>query len=268
MNKSLTERFDEQFVPNTHKDTLREPLYRRFITESASEDEIEGLLLKRRLLVKEDEEIRASVAGILMCHDTPDDYLYNSFIQAVLYRGTEKDANNHVDSQDIRGPLDQQIIEAMKFAGRYNAVAARKDIGRIDIPQYSMRAIFEAIVNAVVHRDYSKSSSKIRLFMYHDRMELYSPGALANSVTVDNLRYSQATRNELLARLLSEINLDDNMRRQVVRRHFLERRGEGVGIILNESEELSGKPPIYELFDEKLRLTIFASHPIPKLLLK
>lgn len=255
--------FDEQFVPNTNQETLKEPLYRRFITESAAEDEIEDLLLKRRLLVKEGEEIRTSVAGILMCHDTPDDYLYNSYIQAVLYRGEEKDANKQFDATDIRGPLDQQIIEAMKFADRYNAVAAKKDIGRIDVPQYSMRAVFEAIVNAVVHRDYSKSGSKIRLFMFDDRLELYSPGALANTVTVDNLRYSQATRNELLARLLSEITLDDNMRRQVVRRHFLERRGEGVGIILNESEELSGKPPVYELFDEELRLTIFAAHTIP-----
>ena len=46
---------------------------------------------------------------------------------------------------------------------------------------------------------------------------------------------------------------------QVVRRHFLERRGEGVGIILNESEGLSGKTPVYELFGEELRLTIFAA---------
>ena len=122
-----------------------------------------------------------------------------------------------------------------------------------------MRAVFEAVVNAVVHRDYSKTGSKIRLFMFSDRLELYSPGMLANTLTVDNLRYSQATRNELLARLLSEITLDDDLGRQVVRRHFLERRGEGVGIILNESETLSGKMPIYELFDEELRLTIFAA---------
>ncbi len=260
--------FDEQFVPNTHQETLKESLYRRFITEGATEDEIEDLLLKRRLLVKEGQEIRASVAGILMCHDTPDDYLYNSYIQAVVYRGREKDANDQIDSQDYTGPLDQQIIQTMGFAKRYNAVAAKKDIGRIDIPQYSMRAIFEAIVNAVVHRDYAKTSSKIRLFMYDDRLELYSPGALANTVTVDNLRYSQATRNELLARLLSELTLDDDMRRQVVRRHFLERRGEGVGIILNESEELSGKTPVYEVFDEELRLTIFASNSISDLRLK
>ena len=251
--------FDEQFVPNTNKDTLIKNLYQRFITEGATEDEIEDLLLKRRLLVKEGEQNRASVAGVLMCYENPDDYLYNSFIQAVYYRGKEKDANYQIDAKDFKGPLDAQIIQTMKFVERYNAVAAQKDIGRIDFPEYSMRAVFEAVVNAVVHRDYSKTASKIRLFMFDDRLELYSPGALANTLTVDNLRYGQATRNELLARLLSEITLDDDMGKQVVRRHFLERRGEGVGIILNESETLSGKMPIYELFDEELRLTIFAA---------
>ena len=251
-------KFDEQFVPNTNKGTLRESLYRQFITENAPEDVIEDLLLKRSLLVQEGQEIRASVARVLMCHDTPDNYLYNSFIQAVYYRSTEKDANYQIDAKDFKGPLDQQIIDAFKFVQKHNEVSARKDIGRIDQPQYSMRAVFEAIVNAVVHRDYSKSGSKIRLFMFTDRLELSSPGALANSVTIDKLRYSQATRNELLSRLLSEITLDD-IGKQVKRHHFLERRGEGVGIILNESEQLSGKTPIYELFNEELRLTIFAA---------
>ena len=256
--------FDEQVVPNTHKETLKESLYRRFITEDAPEDVIEDLLLKRSLLVQEGQEIRASVAGVLMCHETPDDFLYNSFIQAVYYRGKQKDANYQIDAKDFRGPLDQQIIDAFKFVQKHNEVSARKEIGRIDRPQYSMRAVFEAIVNAVVHRDYSKSGSKIRLFMFKDRLELYSPGALANTVTIDKLRYSQATRNELLSRLLSEIALDDRDGKQVKRRHFLERRGEGVGIILNESEQLSGKTPVYELFNEELCLTIFAAKPLQK----
>ena len=261
--------FDEQFVPNTHKDTLRETLYQRFITEGTTDREkIEDLLLKRRLLVKERQEYRASVAGLLMCHDRPDDYLYNSFIQTVFYNSVEKDANYQIDAKDFRGPLDQQIVDTFKFVERYNQVSARKDIGRIERSQYSMRAVFEAVVNAVVHRDYSKAGSKIRLFMFTDRLELYSPGALANTLTVEDLRYNQvalnpdvigATRNELLARLLSETTLNDDMGAQVVRRHFLERRGEGGGIILNESERLSGTTPVYELFGEELRLTMFAA---------
>ena len=255
-------RFDEQLVPSTHKSTLRELLYRRFITGNTAEDDIEDLLLKRTLLVEEGREIRASVAGVLMCHDAPDDYLYNSFIQAVYYSGKVKDANDQIDAKDFRGPLDQQIIDAFKFVEKHNEVSARKEVGRIDQPQYSMRAVFEAIVNAVVHRDYSKGESKIRLFMFADRLELYSPGALANTVTIEKLPYNQATRNELLARLLSEITLDDDVEKQVKRRHFLEGRGEGVGIILNESKQLSGKTPVYELFNEELCLTIFAAESL------
>ncbi len=84
-SQARTISFDEQFVPNTNQETLDKSLYLRFITEGADEDDIEDLLLKKRLLVKEGPEIRASVAGILMCHNSPEDYLYNSYIQAVLY---------------------------------------------------------------------------------------------------------------------------------------------------------------------------------------
>ena len=251
--------FDALPVPTTHRRTLRESLYQRFIPQDTPEDEIEDLLLKRTLLVKEGREIRASVAGVLMCHDKPDEFLYNSFIQAVYYSGKQKDANYQIDAKDFRGPLDQQIIDAFKFVQKHNEVSARKEIGRIDQPKYSMRAVFEAIVNAVIHRDYSISGSKIRLFMFADRLELYSPGALPNTLTIDELPYRQVTRNEHLAQLLSNVTLDDDVRNEVERKHFFERRGEGVGIILNESEELSGKTPEYELHNDELCLTIFAA---------
>ena len=252
--------FDEQLVPNTNKDTLKEPLYQRFITEGETErEQIEIQLLKRRLLVEADREYRASVAGVLMCNDTPDDYLYNSFIQAVFYSGMAKDANSQIDAKDFKGPLDQQIVDAFKFVQRYNHISARGQIDQTDQPQYSMSAIFEAIVNAVVHRDYSKYESTIRLFMFADRLELYSPGALVNDLTVADLPRKQATRNDRLAHLLSEITLNDDIREQVVRRDFLGSRGDGVDIILSESERLSGKTPVYELFGEELHLTIFAA---------
>jgi len=251
--------FDEQVVPNTTRHTLHKDLYQRFVREGSTENEVEDLLQKRRLLVKDGQVYRASVAGLLMCHDRPDDYLYNSFIQAVFYRGKTKDANYQIDAKDFSGPLDRQIMDAYKFVERYNQVSARKDVGRTERSQYSMRAVFEALVNAAMHRDYTKTVSKTRLFMFADRLELSSPGALANTLTVERLRYGQATRNELLARLLSEITVEDNVSRQVARRYFLERRGEGVGIILDESAALSGKVPVYEQIDETLFLTIFAA---------
>ena len=197
--------------------------------------------VKRRLLKKENGSYCASVAGILMCCDTPTEYLYHSFIQAVCYRRKIRDANDQVDAKDFKSALDRQIVEAFKFVERYNQVSAIKIVGREERPQYSMKAVFEAIVNAVVHRDYSKHGSHIRLFMFSDRLEIYSPGALANTLTIENLSDNLPTRNELLSHLLSEVTLEDNMKMTVNRKHFLERRGEGVGIILNESEQLSGK---------------------------
>ena len=123
-----------------------------------------------------------------------------------------------------------------------------------------MRAVFEALVNCGLYIEITQELfRKSACPLFADRLELSSPGALVNTLTVEKLRYRQATRNELLAGLLSEVTVEDSLGRQVARRHFLERRGEGVGIILDESEALSGKVPVYELIDEELRLTVFAA---------
>ncbi|RLA07108.1 MAG: transcriptional regulator [Gammaproteobacteria bacterium] len=248
-------RFDEQAVPNTDIKTLQKDLYSRFISNPDMDKKAK--LHKRNLLSKDGN---ATVAGVLMCTNKSCEYLYNSFIQAVYYTSNVKDANYQIDAKDFKSSLDNQIIDAYKFVEKYNKISATKNIGRLEKPQYNMRAVFEAIVNAVVHRDYSKHGSKIRLFLFDDRLEIISPGLLPNTITVDTLADNQVTRNELLTRLLSEIQLDENVK--VGRVYFLERRGEGVGIILRESLQLSDKKPIYEMIGEELKLTIFAAESL------
>ncbi len=246
--------FDEQAVPNTSKNTLQKDLYMRFVREDSME-----ALKKRRILVKAEDKFNATVSGILMCTQTPDEYIYNSFIQAVFYGSKKRDANYQINALDCRGPLDQQILQAYNFVRQHNFVSANKESWRREKPQYSMRAVFEAIVNSVVHRDYSIYGSKIRLFMYSDRIEIISPGTLANTLTVDNLMENQVTRNEMLARLLSELSVEGRTGTTVNRSYFLERRGEGVRIIHDESEQLSGQQPVYQIIGEELKLTIFAA---------
>lgn len=251
--------FNEQLVPNTDKSTLRRELFARFLRSTETEAQENDKLLKRRLLIEDNGIFRASVAGLLMCSDQSDNYLYNSFICAVCYKGLYKDANYQLDAQDFKGSLDNQILDAYKFVERFNQRSALKEVGREERSQYSMKAVFEAVVNAVAHRDYSKHGSKIRLFMFSDRLELYSPGALANTMTVETLEVNQVTRNELLTRLLSELLVEEPIGDAVRRKYFLERRGEGVGIIRHESENLSGKKPLYKMLGEELCLTIFAA---------
>jgi len=112
--------------------------------------------------------------------------------------------------------------------------------------------VHEAIVNAVAHRDYSIAGSKIRLFLFADRMEIYSPGGLPNTITLETMPYRVFTRNQLLVSLLSR------MKSRRTGRAFLESRGEGVRRILEEGERHAGRRPVYELFGEELRLTIWA----------
>ena len=198
--------------------------------------------------------------------DTVRRKIPNAFIQAVAYRGrsahdADERANYQLDAQDIGGPLDVQIGDACKFVARNQRVAAEKTIGRHDIPQYDLGAVFEGVVNAVAHRDYSIYGSKIRLHMFSDRLELYSPGTLPNTLTVDALAYRQATRNERVAGLLARCPVPIGISGLTTSRTTLmDRRGEGVGLIFGRSEEHSGRRPEYEIFnDSELRLTIYSA---------
>jgi len=89
----------------------------------------------------------------------PETYLPGASIEAVRYRGREQDTFTQTDARRITGPLDQQIRDAMAFFRRNMTVAATKDPARQDHPQFSEAAAFEAIVNAVAHRDDSIGQS-------------------------------------------------------------------------------------------------------------
>lgn len=135
-------------------------------------------------------------------------------------------------------------------------IRATKILGREERPQFSERAVFEALVNAVAHRDYSMAGSRIRLHMFGDRLELYVPGGLANTLTPDTLHLRQANRNELIVSLLARCPAPPALNRV----NLMDRRGDGVPIILQESQRLSGRRPEYSVINEsELRLVIWAA---------
>lgn len=254
-------RFDEQPVPGTSPDDLREDLWQRFLAPNTPDPR---LTLEKIGILKQDESgaLQASVAGVLLCSSEPRRWLPGAFIQAVFYRGTEQDSNYQIDAREIDGPLDQQVLGALAFVRRNMRIGARKVPARQEVPQYSERAVFEALVNAVAHRDYSIYGSKIRLFMFEDRLELYSPGPLPNTVTIESMPLRQSTRNELVTSLLTKCPVEDPAGK-LGRSFLMEKRGDGVPIILAESERLSGRTPTYRLIDDaELLLTIRAA-PAP-----
>jgi ATP-dependent DNA helicase RecG len=258
-------RFDEQLIADAALSDLVAPLWQRFRT-GRTRDRGGDFLSKLGLARRDDAGAwRPTVSGVLMATRDPRRWLPNAFIQAVAYRGTSSVPQGprdlyQLDAKDIIGPLDEQVVEACHFVYRNMKVRAVKHVGRRDIPQFDMSAIFEAMVNAVAHRDYSVHGSKIRLRLYDDRLELYSPGALVNTLDIASLPYRQAARNETLCSLLARCPVPDLDWLTTDRLTLRDRRGEGVRIILENSEQLAHRRPEYRLFDDaELLLTIFAA---------
>jgi predicted HTH transcriptional regulator len=260
-------RFDEQLVHGASLADLSEPLWLRFSTlrtRSGREDLLHKLAMAR---VDDDGVWRPTVAGCLLGMADPRRFLPNAFIQAVAYRGTSPvpDAGGapyQLDAADIGGPLDRQVEEAVRFVARNMRVRATKSMGRRDLPEYDLGAVFEAVVNAVAHRDYAIYGSKIRLRMFDDRLELFSPGALANSMTIESLPLRQSARNEAITSLLAKCPLPEAPHIPTDRHTLMDKRGEGVSIILERSVATSGRLPAYRVIDEaELMLTIWAAPP-------
>lgn len=257
-------RFDETPVASATLAELDEALWLRFAPPDY-DDPPEVILSKLGMAARDDAGIwRPTVAGLLMASREPHRHLPGAFIQAVAYAGNAVTPSGteayQRDALDITGPLDHQILGACDFVRKNMRVAARKNAegGREDLPQFDMLAVFEAVTNAVAHRDYSMAGSKVRLRLFDDRLEIYSPGMLPNTMTPESLPYRQAARNEAVTGLLARCPVErDDL--SIHRSHIMDKRGEGVPIILKRSKELAGKEPEYRLIDDsELLLVIYA----------
>jgi predicted HTH transcriptional regulator len=248
-------RFEEQEVPDCRFDDLDALLLRRFI--QPDEGDFSTQLERLHLVRQRDGRWLPTVAGVLLCTLHPLRWLRNAEILAVAHSGTLNNPDEQIDALEISGPLDRQIVDALHFVRRNMVTAARKRLGRIDYPQYHLDAVFEALVNAVAHRDYSLHGQRIRLFMFSDRLEIHSPGALPNTLSLESMTRLSVPRNEILTSLFARYYPVDDP--GLSKRYLMDRRGFGVEMILRESAKLSGKRPLYEVIDDlEVCLTIYA----------
>jgi ATP-dependent DNA helicase RecG len=161
-------------------------------------DDIEGwqkLLINTEFLVRQDARTPATIAALLLFSQNPNKFLAQAGIDAAAYPGKEKDYAAK-ERLAIRGPLtplfsyknllENGLVEqAVEFVRRNTGVSARLADGarREEFRAYPEEAVREAIVNALVHRDYLLSGTDIELSIYEDRLEVISPGKLPNLIT-------------------------------------------------------------------------------------
>lgn len=153
-----------------------------------------------------------TVGGMLLFGQAPNRFLPHAGIDAAAYPGTAKDYATR-ERASLRGPMTPlmgaggEIVEnglveqAIEFVRRNTPVTATLENGtqRIERPTYPPEVLREAIVNALIHRDYLLTSTNIELANYSDRLEIISPGRLPNGITPDRMRTGcRAARNQML----------------------------------------------------------------------
>jgi ATP-dependent DNA helicase RecG len=178
---------------------------------------------------------------MLMFGYDPQLYLPQSEVVCIKYADTVG-VRSYIDRKNFHGTLPELIDQASGFLRQYIRVGATiRGFYREDEPEYPYEAIREAVVNAVVHRDYSRSGETVRVFMFPDRVEVRSPGGLLPGITLDDLvamRVTSNPRNQVLAGFLRDIP------------GYMERVGSGVRFMIQEMREMSLPDPEFsEHFD-------------------
>lgn len=154
------------------------------------------------------------------------------------------------DTRRIEGTLSDMLDEALSFVRKNMRVATRIDAitgKRNDIPQYPMDAVREAILNALVHRDYSfhTEGMPIQLIMYTDRMEVINPGGLYGRLTIDQLGNVQPdTRNPVLVTAMETLGKTEN-------------RYSGIPTIRHAMKSLSLPDPLFVDARGKFTVTLY-----------
>ena len=212
----------------------------------------QNLLVNTELLVEEDDTIPATVAGLLLFCANPNRFLPQAGIDAVAYPGKEKDYAAKERSA-IRGPMtalfgseglvENGLVEqAVEFIRRNTEVSSGLADGarREERWLYPEEAIREAIVNALVHRDYLLSGTTVELSIYEDRLEVVSPGRLPNGITPQRMITGcRSARNQLLKDVMRDYGYLEHMGMGVPRKIVKEmQKHNGTSPDLVEDEEL------------------------------
>ena len=152
--------------------------------------------------------------------------------------------------QDLVGALAEQIKQTEAFVTSNMRRGMRiRGLAREEITEYPLAVVREAIVNAIAHRDYSIRGEGIRVLMFSDRLEVYSPGRLPGHVTVANIKDERYSRNEAIVAVLSDLG-------------YIERLGYGIDRMIATMQEaglpapsLRRRQPAFGSFSSRLAQT-------------
>jgi len=217
--------FEDMLPPDAARDALNWDAVRAYVSsvEGLRRLSPEEALAQRGCLKIVDSELRPTNAGLLLFASDPQRYFPQAEITVARYTGLQM--SDAFVRADIRGTLPEQARRAEAFVLENISLDVRLDaLQRAEAYLYPYTAVREVIVNALAHRDYSIRGDNIRLLLFANRLECYSPGRLPGHVTVDNIAQERFSRNASIVQVLFDMG-------------FIERLGYGIDRIIRSLAE-------------------------------
>lgn len=202
----------------------------------AAESDPPGFLFRRGCLARDGAQpadLRPTNAGLLLFghSETVERRFPQAEITLVQYRG--RDLADEFERDDVRDSLPEAVRRAERWLMEHMRKGSRMvGLERQDWTQFPPAAVREALVNAVAHRDYSVRGEGIRIALFADRLECYSPGRLPGHVTLENIVAERFSRNETLVQVLADLGL-------------IERLGYGIDRMLHQMADAGLPPPTF-----------------------
>lgn len=238
-----------------------EAYYQRRFKRSFESDGLsyERLLVNLKLAIEVDEKTIPSNLGILLFSESPEKVLNGAVIDIAAYRHETADGET-ADTKRVAGTLPEQIVQVLRYfqtSPLMATISKKEAMGRLDLPAYVDTALQEAVVNAVVHRDYEVTGSQIIIRIFPERIEIQNPGGLHNTLTEEALYTGcqPVRRNQHLAGFMRDFPSS------ITGTSFMEARGEGFLNLVRDSMALSKKRPDIKRIGQAVKLTIFARAP-------
>ena len=160
---------------------------------------------------------RLTNAGALLADQSP---VRHSRLFCTRWNGLDKSGGmvDALDSAEYSGSLIILLNEGVGFVKRNMKTRWKKTANsRIEMPDYCERSVFEALVNALIHRDYTVLGSEVHIDIYDDRLTIHSPGGMADGTRIqerDISNVSSTRRNPVLADIFGRLG-------------YMERQGSG-----------------------------------------
>ena len=233
--------FDELPIPGLSVDDLDLAALKTLFHDQRDLGENE--LLRLRLLKNEQGRLVPTKGAVLLLGKERQKHFPDAWVQCGRFVGRDKaDIFDHIELYDH---LPQAVDSIMLFLKKHAMRGADfSEIRRKDVWSIPLGILREAVINSLVHADYSQRGAPIRIAFFDDRIEIENPGILLPGMTIDDMRQGVSKiRNHVIARVFRELNL-------------IEQWGSGIPRIFREAEEL-GLPELQIMeIGMRLRFTV------------